>query len=122
MDKKTIGKSAEDFACEYLKKKNYTIIERNWSCHGGEIDIIAKDGDELVFGEVRCKKKSSPIRPIDTITYSKQMRIQRAIEQYIYDNKLEMLARCDIICVAYEMSKGQVFFSVEEHILRVDFE
>ena len=120
MDKKAIGKNAEDFVCEYLKSKNYSIIERNWSCHGGEIDIIAKDGEELVFVEVRCKKKSSQVRPIDTITYTKQMRIQRAIEQYLFDNKLEVFARCDVLCVAYEISKGQVFFKVEEHILRAD--
>ena len=120
MDKKTIGKASEDFACEYLKSINYTIIERNWSCGGGEIDIIAKDGDELVFAEVRCKKKTSAIKPVDTITYRKQMRIQRAIEQYLFDNRLEVFARCDVISVLYEITENKALFKIDEHLKRVD--
>ncbi len=120
MNKKSVGQGGEDFACEYLKSKNYQIIERNWFCRGGEIDIIAKDGDELVFAEVRCKKKSSPIKPIDTVTYGKQMRILRAIEQYMFDNNLEVFARCDIVCVVYEKKGNETIFEIDEHIIRAD--
>ena len=120
MDKKTIGKKGEDFACQYLQNKGFTIIERNWSCFGGEIDIIAKDLKEYVFAEVRTKKKNSAIKPIDTITFSKQKRIKKAIEQYMYDNRLETFARCDIVCVVYEIMNNEAVFNLDNHIVRID--
>lgn len=53
--KKEFGKSGEDIATEFLKNKGYTIICRNFSCKMGEMDIIAKDKNEIVFIEVKTR-------------------------------------------------------------------
>lgn len=120
MNTKEIGKMAEDFACDFLKKQNIEIVERNWSCALGEIDIIAKDGEELVFAEVRCRKKTSAIRPMDTVSFSKQKRILNAIEQYVADNCLNMYYRFDFVGVAYSLVCGVPVFEIENYYKRAD--
>ena len=50
-----LGKQGENYACQYLKTKGYQIIQRNFSCKQGEIDIIAKDKEEYVFIEVKTR-------------------------------------------------------------------
>ena len=116
MNKKEIGKNAENYAAEYLKSLGYEITERNWSCRLGEIDIIARDGDELVFAEIRCRKKTSAITPADTVSYSKQIRIRNAIEQYICDNNLNMRVRFDFVGVLYSQICGEVCFEIQCHL------
>ena len=51
----TSGNKGEDLACEYLQKRGYKILERNYRIRGGEIDIVARDGDTLVFVEVKAR-------------------------------------------------------------------
>ena len=55
LSKKEFGNIGEDISCKYLEQKGYKIIERNFTCRQGEIDIIAKDGKELVFIEVKSR-------------------------------------------------------------------
>lgn len=55
MTNKTTGDYGEELACEYLKKNGYKILERNYRIRGGEIDIVAKDGESLVFVEVKTR-------------------------------------------------------------------
>ena len=117
MNKKSIGKSAEDFVCEYLKSKNYLVLEQNWSCGLGEIDIIAKDNNELVFVEVRCKKKTSKIKPEETVSFAKRQKIAGAIEEYIRNNKLQMPVRCDFVGVVYSLVCDVATFEIENHII-----
>ena len=54
-DKKELGKAGEDVSCIYLEQIGYRIIERNFTCRQGEIDIVAKDKDEYVFIEVKTR-------------------------------------------------------------------
>ena len=55
MQKKEVGKTGEDLAFRFLKKKGYRILLRNYACKMGEIDIIAQDGDTLTFVEVKTR-------------------------------------------------------------------
>lgn len=94
------GKFGEDFACEYLRKQNYLIIERNFSCYQGEIDIIAKDisRNELVFIEVKTRTSLKYGSPIDAVNTYKQNHLFRACEYYLYKHKLHHLfVRVDVI-------------------------
>ncbi len=59
------GKEYEDIACKYLESIGYKVIHRNYHCLFGEIDIIALDGDRLVFVEVKGSKTSNPVERVD---------------------------------------------------------
>ncbi len=83
MDKKSKGKAAEDKAASFLKSLGYQVIERNFRAKFGEIDIIAKDGNTLVFVEVRSKSYSSFGTPEETISKSKAKKIIKTAQLYI---------------------------------------
>ncbi len=98
--KQVTGQYGEDLACEYLKKLNYIIIERNFSCHQGEIDIIAKDTDkdELVFIEVKTRTSFKYGSPIDAVDKVKQKHLFKACQYYLYKHHIHHLfVRVDVI-------------------------
>lgn len=79
----SLGKTGEDMATLYLKRKGYRIIKRNFRTKLGEIDIIAKDGMTLVFCEVKTRIGRSYGHPIEAVTKSKQRRIRKIAEIYL---------------------------------------
>lgn len=101
-----LGQTGEDVAEIYLLKKDYKIIERNFSCRQGEIDIIAKDKNELVFIEVKTRTNRTYGKPIDAITYYKKKHMLKSIQFYLYLKRLEnAFIRIDIIEV-YQRKDG----------------
>ncbi len=78
------GKSFEDIACEYLTNLGYKILQRNFHCRDGEIDIIALDGDVLVFVEV--KGTNLQLNPAERIDQRKLKRIYGCAEKFIMKN------------------------------------
>ena len=98
--KQVTGKFGEDFACLYLKKHNYIIIQRNFSCYQGEIDIIAKDisKNELVFIEVKSRTSFKYGFPIDAVNKHKQNHLFKACQYYLYKYHLfNVFVRIDVI-------------------------
>lgn len=77
------GKRGEDRACEYLRALGYHIIERNFRCRLGELDIIARDGNTLVFAEVRTRTHARHGSPLETVGGPKQRRIARVASYYL---------------------------------------
>ena len=73
--RKATGAYGESLAAEYLRKQGYTIVTKNWRCSIGEIDIIAQDGDALVFVEVRTKHGTRLGSPEESITTTKQTKL-----------------------------------------------
>ena len=97
------GKLAEDNATLYLKKKHYKILERNYTCRTGEIDIIAKNGDIIVFVEVKKRNDDKLGRPEEYVTYSKRKKIISCAQNYIYKNNIEdKKFRFDVIAITGE--------------------
>lgn len=84
-----LGKSGEDIAIQYLSRKGYRIIGRNFRARRGEIDIIAEDKNVLVFVEVKNYSCRSFYRPIYSISRKKMMRICRAAKVYLYKNNIK---------------------------------
>ncbi len=82
------GKAGEDSALGLLKKNGYKIVERNYRCRYGEIDIIAKDGETIVFVEVKTRSGSSFGPPKASVDHRKQRHIINAATEY--------LARCGL--------------------------
>ncbi len=106
--KKEIGYLGEELATKYLKEKNYEIIQRNFICRQGEIDIIALDKTkkELVFIEVKTRTNNKYGNPSESVNENKQKHIYRTAEYYTYKNKLDkMLIRFDIIEININISK-----------------
>ena len=56
LEKKRLGKLGEDIACSFLEKNGYSVAARNYTVRGGEIDIVAYDGEHVVFVEVKCRE------------------------------------------------------------------
>lgn len=97
-----IGKRSEELASEYLEAIGFGIIEKNWNSSCGEIDIIAQKSDLLVFVEVRCRKMSAMVTPLESVNKIKISKIKKAAQLYVYDNNTDNLyCRFDVIAIEY---------------------
>lgn len=111
---KILGDRGEDAAVKFLKKKGCQIVKRNWRSQAGEVDIIAHDGETLVFVEVKSRGKGSYVSAAESVDARKQKRITRAALIYISalkDPEGPPPVRFDVICVS-----GGLKPKVEEHI------
>jgi len=115
--KNNLGPEGEKVAVDYLKSKGYKIIEQNYTNNSGrqlgEIDIIAKEKDILVFVEVKTRnfKNYSQTLPEENITSSKLRKLSKIANQYLYQNKiLDNPYRFDAISVwlNYENRKAKI--------------
>lgn len=98
INKRTIGSEWEEVACEYLKKANYKILERNFRCRSGEIDIIALDGDYIVFIEVKYRKNNAYGYPRESVNYYKQRHISQVASYYLLiKNAFHKNCRFDVV-------------------------
>ena len=86
MKRKDTGNLGEFLAQDFLKKKGYRILETNFRCHSGEIDIIALQRNTLVFAEVRCKTNSRFGSPEESITYTKMEHLKAAALYYLQNH------------------------------------
>ncbi len=77
------GDAAEDRACRHLGGSGFTIVERNFRTHGGEIDIVARKGNVLVFVEVRSREVPDFGTPEESVVPAKRRRIVAAARQYL---------------------------------------
>lgn len=103
------GKIGEDIATRYLEQIGYEIIQRNFECKQGEIDIIAKDKDEIVFVEVKTRASCMYGQPKDAVDRTKKKHIYRSAEFYIYIRHLENYpVRIDVIEVYKKQGKFKV--------------
>lgn len=97
---RSIGKIYEEKACEYLEKKKFKIIERNFSIRSGEIDIVAMDGKWVVFVEVKRRKNTEYGYPFEFVNKAKQRRIIKAALFYIKKNNIKQEnIRFDIVSI-----------------------
>lgn len=84
-----IGDVGEELACRFLEGNGYAIIERNFPCRFGEIDIVAKKGSSLVFVEVKTAYKGNTLFAQENITYHKIRKFIRAVEVYFLARKIK---------------------------------
>jgi putative endonuclease len=94
----TLGQWGEKAACRYLIKKGLTILETNYRCPAGEIDIIGRDKEFLVFIEVKTRRSTSYGLPMESIHYNKQKKYAKIALYFIKGKKLfDMNYRFDIV-------------------------
>jgi putative endonuclease len=100
IDRQLIGKTGEKAAKEYLEKQGYQIVETNYRCPLGELDIIARDVRTTVLIEVRTKTGSSFGSPEESITADKAKRLKRLAAKYLQTHGLsETPSRIDLVAV-----------------------
>ena len=98
--RKEIGAIGEKLAADYLKKRDYKIIERNVRCREGEIDIIAQKSDCLVFVEVRTKRNITFGTPEESVTLSKREKLISLADAYLQScDKTPISWRIDVVAV-----------------------
>ncbi len=103
MDRKERGNDAELATARYLRKQGLTIDRRNFHCRRGELDIIARDHETVVFVEVRARRNNAMVNPIESIGYSKQRRLISAASYYIHRFRLhEQPCRFDVVGVTVQ--------------------
>ena len=91
------GAAAEALAAEFLVARGLAIVERNYRCRRGEIDLIARDRDTLVFVEVRLRSSTAFGGAAASITAAKRQRIARAARHYLATFRQEPPCRFDAI-------------------------
>lgn len=95
-----LGQSGEETVVRYLEKNGYTVLSKNYRCKIGEIDIIARDGADLVFIEVKTRSGLGYGSPAAAVTIRKQRQITRAAQWYLAEQQLfDTPARFDVISV-----------------------
>ncbi len=97
----SFGKIGEQAACEYLHSKGFKIIEQNFRCLLGEIDIVARDGGVLVFVEVKTRFSTQYGQPFESVTYHKQKRLIKLAQVYMKykHGTVAILSRFDVVSI-----------------------
>lgn len=120
--KKKLGEKGEDIAVRYLKSRGYRIVARNYRVRLGEIDIIAEQGADLVFVEVKTRSDNSFGSPFESVTVQKQKQLSRVALEYLSRNGCQdRPARFDVVGIRFE-SGGSRFESASIELLQNAFD
>ena len=97
-ERRKLGERGEDAAVAFLERSGLTVVERNWRCPAGEIDIVALDGETLVLCEVKTRRTAAKGTPEEAVTPAKQRRYAKLAEAYVQASSLENVAvRFDVV-------------------------
>lgn len=95
-----LGRAAEDAASQFLKNRGYRILFRNYSSSGGEIDIICRQGDSIVFVEVKSLSSDAAADPEEHVNSTKQRQLRKAAKAWIHaHDEPEAAYRFDVVAV-----------------------
>ncbi len=99
MNKRKTGDEWERRACEYLEQQGLVILQRNFRCRQGEIDIVAKDKNTYVFVEVKYRANLNQGQPAEAVTIAKQRTISRVADYYRMKKQMgeEVPIRFDVV-------------------------
>ena len=99
---KQIGDEAERLACQYLENKGLTLVEKNYRIKGGEIDLVMRDNQHLVFIEVRCRNNANYGSGAETVDGRKQARLIKAATVYLLEKSSQATqpARFDVMSIS----------------------
>jgi putative endonuclease len=101
-----LGTKGEDIAAAYLQQQGHLLLERNFRTRYGEVDLVTRHGDAIVFVEVRTRRTATYGTPEESVTARKGQRLVLAAQQYLQDNSMEQ-AHWRIDLVSVRMQGGQ---------------
>jgi putative endonuclease len=109
-DSRSAGRKGEDLACRFLKKDKYKILEKNFNCRQGEIDIIAEDRKGvLCFVEVKARSSEDFGLPVEAVTHRKQKKLLAAAFIYLENKNIQSRdMRFDIVSVDLTNEETQI--------------
>ena len=114
LDHISLGKLGEDFAVQHLKEKNYGIIERNYTCRFGELDIVARDKNVTVFAEVKSQYSYVSVKPERKIDFRKRKKLC-SLARYYKKSKLNKNASCRIDVIIVYISRDNRVFDIKHY-------
>ncbi len=91
------GQQTEQACCRYLQQQGLKLVEKNYRTRGGEIDLVMRDGDTLVFVEVRYRNSRAYGGAVESVNYSKQQRIMKTAQHYCQQHNIDQPIRIDIV-------------------------
>src|SRR5437867_8971883 len=102
-ERQVLGAEGERAAEKFLRRQRYAIVQRNYRCRSGEVDLIALDGSAVVFIEVKTRTQPGFGNPLEAVDRRKQRQIVRAAQRYLAENRLhDRDARFDVVGVWWE--------------------
>ncbi len=105
----TLGKLGEDEACRELRRRGYAILARGYRTRCGELDIVARDGDVLVFVEVKTRSGGAFGSPLEAVTARKRLKLVRMALEYVTRSRLSHVAcRFDVVGVLRQAGTTRV--------------
>ena len=102
-ERRSLGQAAETAAAGWLRRAGLAVLERNVRFPEGEIDLVCRDGDAIVFVEVKCRRASWGEGPGEAVSWTKRRRLVRLAQHYLKARRLDH-ARCrfDVVAVTLE--------------------
>src|SRR5262245_12910474 len=115
MSTRSVGEQYESLAADYLSARGFRIIERNFTCKGGELDLVCDDAGTLVFVEVRARADGDYGSPEETIRHEKKHRIVHAARVYLQARGIvEEATPCRFDVIAVEGEEIRYFMNAFE--------
>jgi len=109
MSSQDIGAQAEDLALKYLQQQGLSVVNRNYHCRRGEIDLIMVDTNTLVFIEVRYRKSATFGSALESVNHTKQKRIIHTAQLYLQQQTSSLNNyRFDVIAISSNQSKPEI--------------
>lgn len=103
--RRSLGHFGEVVAEAHLRRQGYQIVERNWRCRRGEVDLVAREGGDWVFVEVRTRRGNSAGTPEESVTPAKQRRLIQLARLFLQQRELQDVSwRIDIVAVEVDRS------------------
>lgn len=104
-----VGNRGEALAKAFLEKQGYRMLDHQWRCRYGEIDLVMKEGDEIVFVEVKLRASNDYGHPEEMVSYSKAQKLSRTAKNYMYKKGLEnTFWRFDTIAITGNMIDHEI--------------
>lgn len=106
-DRAELGRQAEELACTFLQRNGLTLLERNYRCRVGELDLVMSHGDATVFVEVRYRGASAFVDGAASVDRRKQARLIAAAQHYLQCHPQQARTPCRFDVIAVAPASGQ---------------
>ena len=99
-DRQALGRYGETLAARYLTEHGFEVVDRNWRCQHGELDLVARHGDCLVFCEVKTRRSVRFGAPVEAVTWTKAARLRRLVAVWLATHEHRSArVRIDVIAI-----------------------
>lgn len=109
------GKAGEDYTAGWLARQGYTVLERNWHCRWGEVDIIARKGQTAAFVEVKARRPGAMVTPAEAVDRKKRERLLKTAEVWLLQRGEELQPRMDVAAVTVSEEEGRILISAFDY-------